>query len=68
MSVVYWLSCCPESMTANLLAICTGWLLKTHLSTVTKPNTENKTFYLHITQPLQIAFVGGCVAFSSLHS
>jgi hypothetical protein len=40
------------------LAICSGWFLKkTHLSTVTKRNSEDKTFSLHITQPLQIAFV-----------
>jgi hypothetical protein len=34
------------------------WLaLKTYLSTVTKRNNEDKTLYLHVTQPLQIAFV-----------
>jgi len=41
------------------LAICSGWLLKTYLSTVTKRNSEDKTFYLHVIQPLQIAFVTG---------
>jgi hypothetical protein len=40
------------------LAICSGWLLKAYLSTVTKRNSEDKTLYLHFTQPLQIAFVG----------
>jgi hypothetical protein len=29
---------------ANRLAICSGWLLKTYLSTVTKRNNEDKTF------------------------
>jgi hypothetical protein len=34
------------------------WLaLKTSLSTVTKRNSEDKTFYLNVTQPLQIAAV-----------
>jgi len=42
------------------LAICSGWLLKTYLSTVTKRNSEDKTFYLHVTQPLQIAAVTAC--------
>src|SRR5690606_15695471 len=41
------------------LAICSGWLLKTYLSTVTKRNSEDKTLYLHLIQPLQIAFVSG---------
>jgi hypothetical protein len=45
------------------LAICSGWLLKTYLSTVTKRNSEDKTLYLHFTQPLQIAFVGrSCIS------
>jgi hypothetical protein len=45
------------------------WLdLKTYLSTVTKRINEDKTLFLHITQPLQIAFVGSSRAFSSVHS
>jgi hypothetical protein len=33
-------------------------LLKMSLSTVTKRSNEDKTLYLHVNQPLQIAFVG----------
>jgi hypothetical protein len=58
---------CPSRHLANWLqrlAICSGWLLKTYLSTVTKRNSKDKTFYLHFTQPLQIAAVTGWAVFS----
>ncbi|MCA6429770.1 MAG: hypothetical protein IM613_10105, partial [Cytophagales bacterium] len=48
------------------LAICSGWLLKTYLSTVTKRNSEDETFYPRVTQPLQIAFVGGWHFYTTL--
>ena len=48
-----------EKNDAQRLAICSGWLLKLLLSTVTKRSSEDKALYLHFTQPLQIAAVGG---------
>jgi len=60
--VIYFISMYDFSSKncAQRLAICSGWLLKPYLSTVTKRNSEDKRFYQHITQPLQIAAVAGC--------
>ena len=50
------------------LAICSGWLLKKSLSTETKRNSEDKTFYLHVTQPLLIAVVASMWRFIRQYS
>jgi len=56
----------------SALAITFGYLqwlvLKTYLSPVTERNSEDKTLYLHFTQPLQIAAVVRCIISSQSNS